>query len=131
MKYLLDVNVLLALAHQAHADHQKVGEWFQSVLPVAKEFNTCSITELGFVRVSVQAGLASNIFFAQETLVGLKNSGRIPFVLIGDSIGGTEFPKYVKTHSQLTDGHLMELARTVGGRLVTLDKGIPGALLVS
>ena len=129
MRCLLDVNILLALAHQSHADHEKVGKWFQSVISVAKEFNTCSITELGFVRVSVQAGLASNILFAQETLAGLKRSSRIPFVLIGDSLGGSDLPKYVKSHSQLTDGHLLELAKSVGARLVTLDRGIPGALL--
>ena len=31
----------------------------------------------------------------------------------------------------MTDGHLLELARAHGAALVTLDAGIPGALLVA
>jgi len=131
MKYLFDVNVLLALAHQAHAEHQKVSLWFRSIAPGAKAFQTCSITELGFVRVSVQAGLEADISAAQQTLAGLKASSTAPFELIADAIGVEKLPKYVRTHAQLTDGHLLELANGVGSRLVTLDKGIPGALLVS
>ncbi len=131
MKYLFDVNTLLALAHQNHADHRKISLWFQSVASIAKEFNTCSISELGFVRVSVQAGLEPDIASAQQTLDALKKSSRVPFALIADSIGVSTMPKYVKTQSQLTDGHLLELSKSVSAKFVTLDKGIPGALLVT
>jgi len=131
MKYLFDVNTLLALAHQNHADHKKVSLWFQSVSPIAKEFQTSCITELGFVRVSVQAGLEPDISAAQKTLAGLAQSSKTPFVRIIDSIGVAKMPKYVRTPSQLTDGHLRELAHLAGSQFVTLDKGIPGALLIS
>ncbi len=131
MKYLCDVNILLALAHQSHVDHVKVSAWFQSVSPVATVFYTCSITELGFLRVSVQAGLEPDITSAKHTLIGLKASSRVPFQLLNDSLGCDTLPKYVKTQSQLTDGHLLELALANGAKLVTLDKGIPGALLVT
>ncbi|MDK3157116.1 hypothetical protein QPK87_11075 [Kamptonema cortianum] len=131
MKYLFDVNTLLALAHQNHADHQKVSLWFQSVSPVAKEFQTSAITELGFVRVSVQAGLEPDIRAAQKTLSGLVQSSKTPFVRVTDSIGVAQMPKHVKTPAQLTDGHLLELAHSSGSKLVTLDRGIPGALLIS
>jgi len=131
MKYLFDVNVLLALAHQNHADHQKVGLWFQSVAPVASEFLTCSITELAFVRISVQAGLEPDVASGQQTLEALKQSSRVPFVLLPDNLGVAIMPKYVRQHSQLTDGHLLEMAKQASAKLVTLDKGIPGALLVT
>jgi len=130
MKYLFDVNVLLALAHQNHADHSKAGLWLQSVVPVAREFMTCSMTELGFVRVSIQAGLEPDIASAQQTLEALKQSSHIPFVLVPDALGAARLPRYVKASAQLTDGHLLELAKQIGARLATLDKGIPGALVV-
>ena len=130
MRYLCDVNILLALAHQSHGDHLKVSAWFQSVSPVATAFLTCSITELGFVRVSVQAGIESDIFSAKQTLLGLKASSPVPFHLLPDALGCDTLPKYVKSQAQLTDGHLLELALKSGVKLVTLDKGIPGALLI-
>ena len=130
MKYLLDVNVLIALAHQDHADHRKVSLWFRSVASGAAEFNTCAITELGFARVSVQAGLENTVESARKTLTDLQASSAVPFRLLADSLGIRDLPKFVKSPAQLTDGHLLEVARSVGARLVTLDKGIPGALLV-
>lgn len=130
MKYLFDINVLLALAHQNHGDHQKVGHWFQSVAPVATRFLTSSITELGFVRVSVQAGLEPDIGSAQRTLSALKHSSKVSFELCADAIGVAAMPKYVRTPTQLTDGHLLELASAEGAKLVTLDRGIPGSLVI-
>lgn len=130
MKYLFDINVLLALGHQNHGDHPKVGRWFQSVAPIATQFLTSSITELGFVRVSVQAGLEPDIGSAQRTLSILKRSSKISFELCTDAIGVAVMPRYVRSHAQLTDGHLLELATAVGAKLVTLDRGIPGALVI-
>jgi predicted nucleic acid-binding protein len=131
VKYLFDINALLALAHQNHADHQKAGLWFQSVAPVAVKFFTCSITELGFVRVSVQAGLEPDVGSAQRTLAAFKQSSSPTFELCTDAIGVAVMPKHVKSPAQLTDGHLLELANSVGARLVTLDRGIPGTLVIN
>jgi hypothetical protein len=39
-------------------------------------------------------------------------------------------PKYVKKPADLTDGHLLELARVNDAQLVTLDGKIPEALLI-
>lgn len=53
MTYLLDVNALVALGFAHHEFHDRVAGWVraQRFPPLA----TCSITELGFVRVMVQA----------------------------------------------------------------------------
>lgn len=131
MKYLLDINLLLALAHQDHADHQKASRWFQSVSKTATGFHTCSISELGFVRVGVQAGLNSDISSARQTLIGMKQSSHVPFTLLPDALDIVNLPKYVKTPAQLTDGHLLQLALSAGAKFATLDKGIPGSLVVS
>ena len=131
MKYLFDVNVLLALGHQDHADHQKASQWFQSVAQVATDLLTCSITELAFVRISVQAGLEPDIASAQRTLAALKQSSRVPFQIFEDGLSASRMPKYVRSQSQLTDGHLLELAVSAGAKFVTLDRGIPGALIIN
>jgi hypothetical protein len=39
-------------------------------------------------------------------------------------------PSWVLKSDQTTDGHLLQLASACGSTLATLDKGIPGALLI-
>jgi predicted nucleic acid-binding protein len=127
MRWLLDVNALVALAHQGHADHPRVSRWFASLIGSEARIATSSITEIGFVRVSIQAGFESNAPDAAETLLGVKGSSRLPFELVSDSLGADRLPIYVMGAKQVTDGHLLELAREHAMQLATLDKTIPGA----
>jgi toxin-antitoxin system PIN domain toxin len=131
MNYLIDVNVLVALAHQGHADHQRVIRWFVSLINSGARLATCSITEVGFVRVSIQIGFENTAADAAETLRGLKESSRVPFELIPDHLGADRLPTFVISAKQVTDGHLLELAKEHSMQLATLDKGIPGAFLIS
>jgi len=130
VKYLLDVNALLALAHQDHADHEKASIWYKETARAASGFLTCPITELGFLRVSMQAGLSRNLDAAQDTLSGMKKSSRVPFVFVPDAMAVEKLPPYVRTPAQLTDGYLLLLAKANGAKLATLDTGIPGALRI-
>lgn len=130
MSWLLDVNTLLALAHQGHADHHRVIHWYASLLGSKARLGTCAITEIGFVRVSVQAGFERSAPDAVETLQGLKQSSRIPFDLLPDALGADRLPPYVLGYRQVTDGHLLELAEESSMQLATLDRGIPGAYVV-
>ena len=92
--------------------------------------HTCSICELGFVRVSVQAGLQNDVPSSRSALVKLKASSKIPFSLLADDLGADRLPANIKVPNKLTDGHLLELARRHGVKLATLDTGIPGALFI-
>lgn len=130
MSWLLDVNVLIALAHQGHAEHGRVLRWFASLDSAHEKLATCAITELGFVRVSVQAGLECDVPDAVETLKGLKSSSRVRFELLPDALGAERIPAFVLSPKQITDGHLLELAQQHSMPLATLDKGIPGAWLI-
>lgn len=130
MNWLLDVNALIALAHQGHAEHQRAIRWFASLIGTEARLQTCAITEMGFVRVSIQAGFESNAPDAAETLRGLKESSRLPFDFIADSLGADRLPAYVLGARQVTDGHLLELANETSSQLASLDKGIPGACLI-
>jgi toxin-antitoxin system PIN domain toxin len=130
MRYLLDVNVLIALAHTGHVFHAKARHWYLLVAPSARGFHTCSITELGFVRVSVATGLQPDILTARHALDALKSSSKIRFELISDDVGAAQLPSFVKKTQDITDGHLFELARKNSMQLVTFDRGIPNALYI-
>lgn len=60
----------------------------------------------------------------------LKKSTPVPVELLEDGIGVDRLPAFARTPNKLTDGHLSELANKHGATFVTLDEGIPGALLV-
>ncbi len=130
MRYLLDVNTLIALGHAVHAHHQRAQRWQGSLSAGADVPGTCAITELGFVRVSVQAGLQADIFTAQTALAHVKATGPVAYELWPDALGVARLPAYVRKPGELTDGHLLELAVAQRARLVTLDVSIPGALLI-
>jgi predicted nucleic acid-binding protein len=130
VRYLLDVNTLIALGHVAHAHHQRAQRWQSGLSAGVDVLGTCAITELGFVRVSVQSGLQANLFTARTALERLKATGPVTYELWPDSLGADRLPAYVRKPAELTDGHLLELARIHGARLVTLDGSIPGAVLI-
>ena len=132
MKYLLDVNSLLALGVLHHEFHARVVAW---VARLAKkqipEFATCSITELGFVRVLSQAQqYRFSVSQARELLLQWKASDLIHCTFIPDGNDISKLPKWVKSPKQTTDGHLLELARANGAQLATLDGKIPGSFLI-
>jgi uncharacterized protein len=131
MIYLLDVNVLLALGYGTHVHRARAAQWLRDLQTRELSVNlaTCSITELGFVRVaSGKAGFAENVKVAQEDLKRLKSEKL--FIFLDDGLGAHRLPKWVEVSRHVTDGHLLELAAVHHGPLVTLDKGIPGALLI-
>jgi len=130
VRYLLDINLLLALAHTGHALHSKAIGWYASVAKSAVGFHTCSITELGFVRISVVTGLQPDVDAAKQALDALKSSSKVRFELIADDVGVSQLPAFVKKPQSVTDGHLSELAKKNSLRLATLDRGIPNALFV-
>lgn len=130
MRYLLDINLLIALAHVAHVHHARAAAWYRSVQQSATGVCTSAITELGFVRVAVQTGLQIDVPAARRALAGLKASSRIPVEILADDLGADRLPAFARSPGKLTDGHLLELARKHGAEFVTLDVGIPGAIVV-
>jgi toxin-antitoxin system PIN domain toxin len=127
--YLLDVNVLLALAHATHVHHPRVARWVAS-LNGDQVLATCSITELGFVRIAPQARLSPHVPAARDLLAQLRASTRPAFVRLTDDLGADALPSWADTPPATTDGHLSALAAGRDAQLVTLDEGIPGSLLI-
>ena len=131
MRHLLDVNALIALAHDAHEHHTTMLRWYGGLSPRSTTLATSPITELGFVRVSVQVKLQPDVATAVLALAKLKSGSRVPFEFLVDDQGAEHLPAQVRTAPQVTDGHLVALAKKNGFTLATLDRGIPGATLIS
>ena len=132
MTYLLDVNSLLALGVLHHEFHERVAAW---VARLAKkgipDLATCSITELGFVRVLSQAQqFRFSVVQARELLLQLKAAEAIHCTFIPDGHDVSYLPKWVRSPKQITDGHLVELAKANGAQLATLDEKFPGSFLI-
>lgn len=129
MTYLLDVNVLLALGHAAHVHHERVARWVATLGP-EDVLATCSITELGFVRIAPQARLSPHVPAARDLLAQLRGAARPPFVRLTDDVGADSLPSWADTPAATTDGHLSALAARRAARLATLDEGIPDSFLL-
>jgi predicted nucleic acid-binding protein len=132
MKYLLDVNALVALGFMQHEFHPRIAKWMKALASNGvPELATCSITELGFVRVLAQApqyGFA--LSQACTLLARLKAEKTLKFTFIADDHDVSHLPGWVKSARQTTDGHLAQLAKANGAILATLDGKIPGAFQV-
>jgi predicted nucleic acid-binding protein len=130
MTYLLDVNALLALGFQQHEFHHRVASWVaRARQPLL--LATCSISELGFVRVLAQApAYGLTILQARTLLMRLKKADAPLFTFVTDSHDASHLPAWVKTGRQITDGHLAQLARANAAVLATLDAKISDAFLI-
>lgn len=116
MKYLLDVNVLIAAIWRNHPDHAMVDGWL-----AGKDLVTCPISELGFLRISthpkaINADMASTRRLL-EAFLGKHGS---------DFVADDLLPLRTRAErsEQVTDYYLAELAASKGMKLATLDEGI-------
>ena len=126
MRYLLDVNALVALGFIHHEFHERLATWIKA--QQFPELATCSITELGFVRVLSQApAYGFTVVQARSALLRLKRAKVLTFHFITDAHDISHLPAWVKSPRQTTDGHLVELARMSGAILATLDEKVPGS----
>jgi toxin-antitoxin system PIN domain toxin len=121
---LLDVNALVALAWDSHIHHARVREWFAA--NASEGWATCPITESGFVRVSTNPKVLPSpigMADAQRVLKSLRKADGHRFLSDDVSVVDDDVPTIVG-HRQVTDAHLLTLARRRGVRLVTFDAAI-------
>ncbi len=123
-RYLLDVNVLIALVDPAHVQHEEVHAWFGRI--GRKSFATCPITENGLLRIvghpkyPNSPGPPSTVASALAAIRTLPGHAFWP-----DSIsladGNFVDASLLSSHARVTDSYLLALARANSGRLATLD----------
>ena len=132
MKYLLDVNVLVAWGWSDHVAHERTVRWIAATASqAAATLLTSAIPQLGFVRVSVQrTGGRVTVTEAAGTLAGMLSALGPRHAFLPDDRPADDFPAWCREASRTTDAHLLRLAAAHGARLATLDTGIPGAFLV-
>jgi toxin-antitoxin system PIN domain toxin len=121
---LLDVNALVALAWDSHVHHATMRTWFAANSAAGSA--TCPITESGFVRVSSNPKVlpaAIGVEAARSVLSALRAADSHRFLVDDVSIGDADVPR-MSGHRQVTDAHLLALARRQGVRLVTFDAGV-------
>ena len=129
MIYLLDVNALVALGFINHEFHDRVASWVRS--HNSPNLASCSITELGFVRVLAQApAYGFTVAQARTLLLRLKQARTSRLTFIPDEHDVSPLPGWVRAPKQITDGHLGKLASANGAVLATLDESIPGSYLI-
>jgi predicted nucleic acid-binding protein len=129
MIYLLDVNALVALGFMNHEFHSRVARWIRA--KGSPQLASCSITELGFLRVLSQApAYGFTVSQARSLLLRLKEAPTCPISFIPDGRDVSHLPGWVKTPKQITDGHLSDLAKANGALLATLADNIDGSYLI-
>ncbi len=129
MRYLLDVNALIAFGITQHQFHLRLVDWIRSKRGAV--FLTCSVTEIGFVRVVASVAMYGlTVTQSRMLLLGMKSNSAQPLTFLSDANDISVLPVWIKSPAQVTDGHLLELASANGAVLATLDEGIPGAFLI-
>jgi toxin-antitoxin system PIN domain toxin len=124
---LLDVNVLLALAWPNHIHHHAAHRWFAENQSTG--WATCPLTQLGFVRLSMQPAVVKvPVLFGDvmASLAQMTAHARHAFWPQENGLGDlqTEIRARVAGHHQLAGAVLLDLAIRNGGRLATFDRKI-------
>jgi len=133
MRFLLDVNALIAWGWRDHPLHIRAVTWMRGIIAHPEcLICTSAIPETGFIRVSVQrsAGAAS-IELSVVVLTDLVRQLGTQHRFVPDDLSSRrEFPAWCKDAKHTTDSHLLALAQKHGLKLATLDTGIPGAFVI-
>ena len=127
--FLLDANVLIALAWPEHEAHERAGRWFAR--HSRSGWATCPFTQSAFVRVLCNPAFSRDALTPSNALRVLEANLRLPghhfwpaSIPLAEALKGHE--TRLTGHRQLTDAYLLALAIQHRGGFATLDTGIAG-----
>ena len=124
LKYLPDVNVLVAVTDQNHIHHVKATAWFNTA---GLDWGMCAFTESGLLRMSANPAVGRLTVGEASMLVGQLTGRRgYRFWPLTRSWGElvTPFAERIYGYKQITDAYLLGLAIKENGILVSFDKAI-------
>lgn len=133
-RFLLDVNVLIALIDPAHVQHDRAHEWFAS--SGRQAWATCPLTENGVLRIVGHARYPNSPgtpAAVAELMMGLR-------ALPGHEFWPDDLTVFdvQRIHSerlldsaQVTDSYLLALASAHGGKLATFDRRLVTSAVVN
>lgn len=131
--FLLDVNVLLALAWVDHVHHRAAHVWFTNNRSVG--WATCTVTQLGFVRISINPSFsvvpanASAVWEVLRRIAALDGHRFFtePANGLADqanrSLADANFA-LATAHRMISDAFLVLVATKSNGKLATFDESL-------
>ncbi len=133
-RFLLDVNVLIALIDPAHMQHDRAHEWFAATGKDA--WATCPLTEngvlriVGSVRYPSSPGTPSAV---AELLAVFRSVGNHEFWPDDVTLFDRQLIDTARLldSSQITDTYLLALARRHEGMLATFDRHLVTAAVIN
>ena len=123
--FLLDVNLLIALAWPRHHAHEGATRWFNK--HAHGHWATCPITECDFVQIISSTSFSPDALTISEALRLLEDNLNHPgHHFWRDDLNGNDALRRFQLvgHQQVTDAYLLALAIHNKGKLATLDKSI-------
>jgi hypothetical protein len=125
--FLLDINVLLALGWSHHVHHDLAHAWLAK--SPRRPLAHCTLTQLGFIRISLLPGFTPATASSAELRARLKTFFAAHFTVflrepengMDDQILAARLDE-VLTSTQVTDAYLAGLATLHRATVATLDK---------
>jgi uncharacterized protein len=129
--YLLDANVLIAMAWPTHRAHEKVQDWFSSHARAG--WATCPLTQTAFVRVLSNPTFSPDALTPRDALALLQaNLSHPTHNFWPDHLSLIQalelFTGRLTGYQQITDAYLLGLAMHKHGKLATMDHSIVALL---
>ena len=127
MRALLDVNVLIALLDAGHVHHHVATDWLGAHLE--QGWASCPLTQNGCIRIFSNPAYPNAVPAAQIAERLAEAAHHPAHAFWPDAISLLEPNRLawerILSSRQVTDAYLLALAVEQGGRLVTLDRGVP------
>ena len=127
MRALLDVNVLIALLDGGHLHHRLSRGWLARHLDAG--WASCPLTQNGCIRILSQPAYPNSVPVARVAERLAEAARDLAHAFWPDSISLLQADRVtwdrLLSSRQVTDAYLLALAVERGGRLVTLDRGVP------
>jgi uncharacterized protein len=125
--FLLDVDVLIAMAWPTHLGHEKVQEWLAR--HAREGWATCPLTQTGFVRILSNPAFSPSALTPAHALALLQaNLGHPAHRFWADEISFIlalePFLPRLTGHQQVTDAYLLGLVMHKKGKLATMDRAV-------
>jgi uncharacterized protein len=123
-KYLLDVNVLIALTEEGHEHHKAVTRWFATP---GLDWGVCAFSEAGLLRISMNPNVGN--LSEKEAIAMLATLTGTPGYRFWPMTTGwidlaAPFRDRLFGHQQVADAYLLGLAVKENGVLISLDRAI-------
>ncbi len=118
-RFLLDINVLIALIDPAHVQHDRAHAWFRA--GGKKAWATCPLTENGLLRIGwPSAGTPAAVAELLASLRALPGYEFWPDDISLVDAGRVDSSRLLDS-AQVADSYLLALALERGGKLATFD----------